>query len=560
MTVPVQTPVANHIGNGVTTAFAYGFKLLDESDIVVSVDGVEKTLDIDFSIAGVGVESGGTVTFAVAPAALSEVALVRQVALNRLTDYQYAGDFESPTVNRDFDRLVMMLQDSGLALANTIRLPPGDASDGVLPSASNRALKGLAFDADGNVILTVASDATALAAALASPGVVASTGAGIVSFNDAAPYAAGTTGQKLQLLDAELGGVISDLGDGTFPPVSSVTNAKLSDMAAATLKGRATGAGTGAPVDLTAAQARTILNGTAWDLAVGTVDLTKSLTGAVAPSPPLNITVTDTLNIAGNFAFGAAILVNRTGGTGHREAATARITSNGAPASEFCVGFHGLARVQTGSGNAFGLNGYAWVDAAALATAEICGGEMNTDARRSVNRKVGLQVVDVATSTGAGTAYDAGVIIGRQAGGNGYNIGISFGFDGTTGFGVQTGGTFISAPTSVTSFRAGLDLAGISTWSVAPILLRPNSKGIWWGTTAEGGSVISETATGGGVVTFLNAETRVKFGATNVAAWTIRDTFLIVRTGADGAEIFRRLIAGAADSGGAGYRALRVEN
>ena len=39
----------------------------------------------------------------------------------------------------------------------------------------------------------------------------------------------------------------------------SVTNPKLADMAAATIKGRASGAGTGVPTDLTAAQVRTIL-------------------------------------------------------------------------------------------------------------------------------------------------------------------------------------------------------------------------------------------------------------------------------------------------------------
>lgn len=41
---------------------------------------------------------------------------------------------------------------------------------------------------------------------------------------------------------------------------SAVTNAKMADMAHATIKGRASGAGTGAPVDLTAAQVRDVLN------------------------------------------------------------------------------------------------------------------------------------------------------------------------------------------------------------------------------------------------------------------------------------------------------------
>lgn len=55
--------------------------------------------------------------------------------------------------------------------------------------------------------------------------------------------------------------------DGTFqttpggtPPNDSVTNAILANMAQATIKGRAVGAGTGDPTDLTAAQATAILN------------------------------------------------------------------------------------------------------------------------------------------------------------------------------------------------------------------------------------------------------------------------------------------------------------
>ena len=48
--------------------------------------------------------------------------------------------------------------------------------------------------------------------------------------------------------------LIGEISDGT------VTNAKLADMAQATIKGRASGAGTGDPVDLTAAQATAILD------------------------------------------------------------------------------------------------------------------------------------------------------------------------------------------------------------------------------------------------------------------------------------------------------------
>jgi hypothetical protein len=52
---------------------------------------------------------------------------------------------------------------------------------------------------------------------------------------------------------------IADLAATPSIPDGSLTNAKLADMAQATIKGRASGAGTGVPVDLTAAQVRAIL-------------------------------------------------------------------------------------------------------------------------------------------------------------------------------------------------------------------------------------------------------------------------------------------------------------
>ena len=197
MTVPAQTPVSTHVGNGVTTSFAYGFKLLDQADIEVSVGGVVKTLTTDYTVTGVGVDAGGTVVFVAAPASLAEISLVRKVVIQRLTDYQYSGDFQSPTVNRDFDRIVMMLQDSGVNVANAIRLPVGDPANGILPNAATRALKALAFDADGDpVVVAGAGDATALAAALLST--TATTGGALVGFDAANAYPVGSLGLSLK--------------------------------------------------------------------------------------------------------------------------------------------------------------------------------------------------------------------------------------------------------------------------------------------------------------------------------------------------------------------------
>ncbi|TVS00780.1 MAG: hypothetical protein EA406_00185 [Rhodospirillales bacterium] len=56
-------------------------------------------------------------------------------------------------------------------------------------------------------------------------------------------------------------GDVTSVGDGATTIVDgAVTNAKLAGMVQATFKGRPSGVGTGTPVDLTAAEARTILN------------------------------------------------------------------------------------------------------------------------------------------------------------------------------------------------------------------------------------------------------------------------------------------------------------
>jgi hypothetical protein len=61
---------------------------------------------------------------------------------------------------------------------------------------------------------------------------------------------------------------IGNLGTASVPD-GSITNAKLADMAQATIKGRAAGAGTGDPTDLTATQATAILNAVVGDSGAG---------------------------------------------------------------------------------------------------------------------------------------------------------------------------------------------------------------------------------------------------------------------------------------------------
>lgn len=147
MSVPDQPTVFTYTGNGVTTTFAYGFYLLSLDDIVVSLDGVEQSSG--FTVNGISAQSGGAVIFAVAPGTGVSVQIMRQVALERETDYQPNGDLRSQVLNSDFDRLWMALQDRNRDITRAIRYPIKDTFDGTLANAETRALNVLGFDSAG---------------------------------------------------------------------------------------------------------------------------------------------------------------------------------------------------------------------------------------------------------------------------------------------------------------------------------------------------------------------------------------------------------------------------
>lgn len=147
MPVSVQTPYNQYTGNGVATVYAYEFQLLSADDLTVTIDGVVTTA---YTLSGLGVDSGGNVTFSTAPANGTIVLIRRSVLLSRETDYQTAGDFEADVVDPDFDRLWMALQDQGTAIEETTLR--GAIGEVILemPNAADRAGYWLYFDDDGN--------------------------------------------------------------------------------------------------------------------------------------------------------------------------------------------------------------------------------------------------------------------------------------------------------------------------------------------------------------------------------------------------------------------------
>lgn len=167
-------------GNGVTTVFAYSYRILAEADLKVYVDGTLKTLTTHYTVSGVGEANGGNVTFLSAPANGTAVVIARERAYTRATDYQRNGSFDEETVDADFDGLVMLIQQLYADRKRGFKAPLEVTTDQVLSSAdwAARANRGLYFNASGNLTITTgdpdASAASATAAAASATAAAAS--------------------------------------------------------------------------------------------------------------------------------------------------------------------------------------------------------------------------------------------------------------------------------------------------------------------------------------------------------------------------------------------------
>ncbi|HEL3158085.1 TPA: hypothetical protein UMF67_001804 [Stenotrophomonas maltophilia] len=110
MTVPAYTGPNRSTANGVTTVFPYSFPILDATHVLVTVNGLARTLGVHYDVTGVGSLSGGNIVFYAPPAAAALVDRQRNMPYIRETNYTNLGDLLASTLNADQDAPVMMIQ------------------------------------------------------------------------------------------------------------------------------------------------------------------------------------------------------------------------------------------------------------------------------------------------------------------------------------------------------------------------------------------------------------------------------------------------------------------
>lgn len=156
MTVSQAVPIIEYTGNGVSTAFAFDFRIFQALDLVVTVNGVEVT---NYTVAITPQPAfGGTVTFDAAPAVGAVISIRRNLPFQRSVDYQQGGDLPEGTLDDDQDAPVMMIQQLAAGtdqrFGAVLRVPDGEAI-ATLPPAGSRANRVVGFDSTGQPIMLV---------------------------------------------------------------------------------------------------------------------------------------------------------------------------------------------------------------------------------------------------------------------------------------------------------------------------------------------------------------------------------------------------------------------
>lgn len=206
-------------GSGSTGPFAFPFKILDSSHLSVKRwVGEEDTalaLTTDYTVAGVGVNSGGSVTLVEALEEGEKLSILLNVPATQLTAYGANDSFPASSHERALDKITTKLAEHDERLRRTVYAHELDAEAFRAPSLAVRQEGGyLGFEAETGapvvVDLTAQIDAaTALAEAAADQAVAAANAvasAESVAALEDMPFVSGVTYQTRGYYGAGTGG------------------------------------------------------------------------------------------------------------------------------------------------------------------------------------------------------------------------------------------------------------------------------------------------------------------------------------------------------------------
>lgn len=169
MTVLTETSRVQYIGNGTLGPFAIPFGWIEDVDISVLLTNITTGQDLavpasSYTLSRTGSASGillFTSAFG-APSSGWRITIFRDPAITQLLDYVTNDKFPSDSHENGLDRLTMIALRTRELLERSIRFPDGDSPvpTSILAEKALRASRYLAFDSNGDILLTPAITGT----------------------------------------------------------------------------------------------------------------------------------------------------------------------------------------------------------------------------------------------------------------------------------------------------------------------------------------------------------------------------------------------------------------
>ena len=156
-----------------TGPYNFTFEILADTDVAVYRDDTLLTLTTNYTVT-INANGTGFITLTAAPTGATQIAIVGNRSIQRMTDFVTGGDFFANTVNDEMDQQTIFAQQNAEGLQRALSAPQTDPTNinMVLPRAADRAGKTLNFDSNGNPIAglaVVASATTNVATWLGTP-------------------------------------------------------------------------------------------------------------------------------------------------------------------------------------------------------------------------------------------------------------------------------------------------------------------------------------------------------------------------------------------------------
>ena len=146
-----------------TGPYAFTFEILAATDIAVYRDDTLLTLTTDYTVT-INANGTGSITLTATPTGATQIAIVGNRTIQRLSDFVTGGDFFANTLNNELDQQTIFAQQNAEGLGRAMQAPQTDPTtiNMTLPRAADRANKTLNFDANGNPVagLAVVANAT----------------------------------------------------------------------------------------------------------------------------------------------------------------------------------------------------------------------------------------------------------------------------------------------------------------------------------------------------------------------------------------------------------------